>query len=377
MGTARAVASLFALAALTSCAHQPGAFRLTAPANAAPTLIPPGVRNATVARASLQIAPILRKTVCSPSPHGLTIQRRWLGGTRLIVRGDAINASTATELFAWAVELEKQGCIPPDRAFSVAESIIDALPLSLAKRRELLQGRTDLKSVNSLNVIAPVIRQGGSGKPAVEVTSVAQGASPASIDIEVKSDPSVIGYEVDWYDLTARDSGPGFRIVPRGAEIHVDGKVEHPAAPSTSRFQFGPDARWYELFMMTKVSSNDFDFVVFSARTSAELQTDIAEFQRDATAFLQNADPGSYSVLPHGTGINAYIKVKVNGVALDLPRGNTVRQAIAQSKADPGAIPPTLKVSKLHDGKLFPVDWGRASDRILTLPLEGGEEISW
>jgi len=368
---------VFALAALSGCAHQPGAFRLTTPANAAPTLIPPGVRNATVARTKLPVAAIPRKAVCSPSLHGLLVQRRWLRGPRLIVTSDAIGATTASDLFTWVVALEKQGCIPANEGVRTAENIIDAVPLSLAKRRQLLEGRTDLKSVNSLNVISPVVKPGGSRTIAGEVTSISKGANPASIDVEIKSDPSLIGYEVDWYDVLAREDGPGYRIVPRSAEIHIADNVEHPAAPSTARFRFGPDARWYELFMMTKVSSNDFDFVVFSARTSAELQSNVAEFQRDATTFLRHADPASYTVLPHGTGINAYITVKINGVAVDLPRGNTVRQAIARSRAESGAVLRALKVAKLHDGKLFPVQWDRKSDQILSLSLEGGEEISW
>lgn len=129
--------------------------------------------------------------------------------------------------------------------------------------------------------------------------------------------------------------------------------------------------------MMTKVSANDFDFVVFSARTPMELEVYAADFQRDSTTFLKTADPATYTVLPHGSGINAYIRVKVNGVSIDLPRGNTVRQAIGQAVTDPRTVLTRLKIRKLHDGKLFPVDWGQASDQILSLPLEGGEELDW
>lgn len=371
MGGSCRIAVPIALAAFISgCAHQAATFRLTAPGNSA-TLIPPGTKDATVARANLPIPQIPRKTVCSPSPHGILIQKN-----RVIVNSEAMNATAATELFSWTTQLEKEGCIPLNNAFQLAESIIDALPLSVAKRRELLQGRTDLKSINSLNVVSPVMRPGGSGRPSAEVTSVSQGETPASIDIDVKSHPSVIGYEVDWYGIQPQNTGPGYRIVPRNAEIHVGGNTERPAAPSTSRFQFGPDARWCELYMMTKVSANDFDFVVLSARTSAELRSYIAEFQHDATAFLRTADPSSYTLLPHGTSINAYVRVSVNGVSVDLPRGNTLRQAIGQS-ADPRAISSQLKVRKLHHGKLFPVEWDRTTDQILSLPLEGGEDISW
>ena len=130
--------------------------------------------------------------------------------------------------------------------------------------------------------------------------------------------------------------------------------------------------------MMTKVSENDFDFVVLSARTSAELQNDVIAFQRDSEAFLKAADPASYTLLPHGTGINAYVRVKINGVPVDLMRGSLVRHALLHESADPRTVLPNLKLRKLHNGKLYTVEFDRKSDQILSLPLEGGrKEIDW
>ena len=363
---------------VAGCGHPPGAFRLTGnTAPLAPTmLVPPEAKDATVVRAYVRIPPFPRKTVCAPSEHGLLVEHKGPGGARVVVTRDAITATTATELFSWTLALEKQACIPPNQALGLAESIVDALPLELAKRQQLLQGRGDLKSVNSLRVVAPVLKPGSSGSLA-EIASVAQGASPASLEVGVRANPAVLGYEIDWYDFAAQDGGPGYRIVPRDAEIHVNGNVQHAATPSTNRFDFGSAARWYELYMMTKVSENDFDCVVFSARTSDELQASVGAFQHDATAFLRDANPSTYTVLPHGSGINAYIRVKINGTFVDLPKGNTVRQAITQASADPRTVAPKLKIQKLHDGKLYPVQWDRATDQILPLPLEGGEEIEW
>ncbi len=357
------------------CSHPPGAFRLTAPGNTV-IIVPPDAKDGAIVRAAIRIPPFPRKTLCAPSQHGLIVEHKGPGGARVVVTRDAITATSATELFAWTLALEKQGCIPPNQAFGLAENIVDALPLELIKRQQLLQGRGDLKSVNSLRVVAPVLKPGASGSLA-EITSVSQGASPASVEIGVKANPAVIGYEIDWYDFAAQEVGPGYRIVPRDAEIHVNGNVQHSTTPSTNRFDFGSGARWYELYMMTKVSSNDFDFVVFSARTLDELQASVAAFQRDATVFLRDANPSSYTVLPHGSGINAYIRVRINGTFVDLPKGNTLRQAITQASADPQAVAPKLKIRKLHDGKLYSVEWDRARDQILSLPLDGGEEIEW
>jgi hypothetical protein len=233
--------------------------------------------------------------------------------------------------------------------------------------------------VNSLRVVAPVVKPGTAlprGSLA-DIQSLSEGAKPGTLDVEVKTKPEVIGYEIDWYDFAPQQSGAGYRLVPRSAEIHVGDRVEHPDVTSVKRFEFEPAARWYELYMMTKVSANDFDFVVFSARTSEELHNSVAAFQADATKYLQTADPHSFTVLPHGSGINAYIRVRLNGVLTDLQKPVSIRQAITQAKANPTAAVRTLKVRKLHDGLLYPVQWPSGTDVILSLPLEGGEEIEW
>jgi len=293
------------------------------------------------------------------------------------VTRDALNSATADELFSWTVDLEKQGCVPPNTGFQLTESIIDALPLDLPKRAQLLQGRGYLRSVNSLRVVAPIYKPSASTDAGV-ITAITQSEAAYNLSVDLIDSHSATGYEIDWYDLLPVEGAPGYRIVPRSAEVHIEDKIEHPVSPSTSRFQFDPNARWYQLFMMTKASANDFDFVVVSARTSGELLDDVAKFRRDSTAFLRDADPTSYIVIPHGSGINSYIRIKENGNPVDLLRGSTVRNAIAiASGADPHILLSRLKLRKLHDGKLFPVEWDRTSDQILSLPLEGGEEIDW
>jgi len=369
-------AALLPVLLAAGCAHRQGPFRLATPANRI-ILIPPDDKDLTVTHAALRIAPLPRKAVCPPSPHGLVVQRKWLTGPRLIVTRDAIGSTTGPELFAWTVEFEKQGCIPANGALALSQSVIDALPLDLAKRSQLLQGRGDLKDTNSLRVVSPIYKA-GTAASAGQITSISQGGSPNSLSVDIQDSHAITGYEIAWYDLPPREAGdPGFRVLPRSTEVHIDGAVEHPAAPATNRFQSDPQARWHQLFMMTKVSENDFDFVVLSARTSAELQNDVIAFQRDSEAFLKAADPASYTLLPHGTGINAYVRVKINGVPVDLMRGSAVRHALLQESADVRTVLPRLTIRKLHNGKLYGVEFDRKSEQILSLPLEGGEEIDW
>ena len=174
--------ALFVALFATGCAHQPGVFRLTTPGNT-PLLIPPGVKNASVAKSVVQIAQIPGKTPCSASPHGFLIQRKLLASPRVIVARDALNSTTADDLFSWTVDLEKQGCLPPNTAFQLAESIIDALPLDLPKRAQLLRGRGYLRSGNSLRVVSPIYKPGASTDAGV-ITAITQSETSYNLKVE-------------------------------------------------------------------------------------------------------------------------------------------------------------------------------------------------
>ncbi|HVY92783.1 MAG TPA: hypothetical protein VHA14_08540 [Bryobacteraceae bacterium] len=296
----------------------------------------------------------------------------------MIVTREALNSTSAAELFSWTVDLEKQGCIPLNSGFRLAENIIDSLPLDFPKRAQLL-GRGYMRSVNALRVISTIYKAGGSTDAGV-ITGITQKEGSYNLNVDLADSHSSTGYEIDWYDFVPVADGFGYRMVLRSAEIHVNGnnRVDHPVTPSTFPLHFSSSARWYGLFMMTKASPNDSDFVVVSAASSAELQSDVAQFQGDSATFLREADPASYAVLPHGSGINAYVRVKENGTPVDLLRGSTVWTALSlASGADPHTLLPRLKLRKLHDGKLFGVEWDRKTDQILSLPLDGGEEIDW
>ena len=103
------------------------------------------------------------------------------------------------------------------------------------------------------------IYKGGVSASAGEITSITRGGGPNSLSVELKDSHATTGYEIAWYDLLPREAGgPGYRVLPRTTEVHIDGAVEHPDAPATSRFQSDPQARWHQLFMMTKVSEKRF-----------------------------------------------------------------------------------------------------------------------
>ena len=364
----------------TACTHAPGSFRLIQ-ATPGAVLIPPGVKDASVARASVPVPLNAGKPKCPPSPSGFRI-----AGKSLIVTRAALMSTTPAELSAWTTSLEKTGCIASGESFALTASLLDALPLEVAKRRTLLstaQG-INLTSVNSLRVVSPIFRPGApadSVAVAGETNAVEQGASSNSVVVGLKANPDLTGYEIAWYDVLPRTDGPGFRIAPRNAEAHIGGQVEKETAPGVNRFATASDARWFRYFLMTRASSdrNDYNIVVLGAPTHGELELRTEAFAKDASGYLRTADKSSFAAMTPQFGVNPYLRVKVQGVDQDLDLGVSVRQAIEQT-AGRGSAQGTLAhltVLQPHNGKLARVDWDRTGSEILNLPLEGGEEITW
>jgi hypothetical protein len=263
---------------------------------------------------------------------------------------------------------------------------VDALPLDSAKRRVLRSGNVGigLTSVNSLRVVSPVFRPGTLPNASVfaeDPARLTEGRSPDGIQAEIKTNPGLSGYEIAWYDIRQRDDGPGFRIVPRNAEVHIDGKTESEPGPRVNRFALAPEERWFRYFLMTRASTNrnDNNIVLLGAATTAELEAHARAFAADAADYLRTADTTSYAAMTPEFGVNPYVRVRIQGVQSDLEPGSTVRSAIEQSAGRGSAVKvlPGLSVRKPHNRGMARVEWDRTTQDILNLMLEGGEEISW
>jgi hypothetical protein len=363
----------------SACAHPPNSFRLIQNN----VLVPPGVKDASVVTASVPLPAHRGKPNCPPSPSGLRI-----AGKRVIVTRDALASATPEELRTWMASLEKADCIGSGESFALTGALIDSLPLPLSRRSSLrgeglsVRGVTDLTSVNSIKIVSPVFRPGSpAGVTAIEPPTVSPGDRPGSINVELKANPDLTGYEIAWYDIQPRPDGPGFHIVPRAAEVHIGDRVEKETAPRVNRLGVAPDARWFRYFLMTRSSTNqnDYNIVVLSAPTAGELEARTRAFEKDAGAFLQSAAKTSYAAMTPQFGVNPYIRVKMKQAETDLELGATVRTAIEQSAGKGNAVAALaqLTVRKPHNGKLSLVEWDRTKQDILSLPLEGGEEITW
>jgi hypothetical protein len=254
-------------------------------------------------------------------------------------------------------------------------SILNTLPLNVSTRRRLrgelsaVQGSIDLMTATSLRVVSPVFRTGApAGKAIAAPGNVSAGAN-GGLEVELKANPDLIGYEVAWYDVKKRDDGPGLRIVPREAETHIGGAVEKGLTPRVNRLDTDPAARWFRYFVMTRASRNDYNIAVLAGRTKGELESRSEAFRKDAALYLESAPKASYAAMTGEIGVNPYVRVKINGVEVDIAMGSSLGQAIG------GAGATQLTVLKPHVRGLALVEAER--EVLLNLPLEGGEEITW
>jgi hypothetical protein len=301
------------------------------------------------------------------------VTREWLG------------SKTADELAGWAANYDGNGCLPAATAAALPATVVDSLPLDLNRRRQLkspplaTRGSLELTSASSLRVVSPVFRSAGpSTALGQRVARVSEGPRN-TINVELEANEELAGYEVAWYDVKARDDGSGLTIVPRSAEVHLGDKVEKTLAPRVNHLYLNPDARWLRYFVMTRAAENNYNIVVLTGPTPAELERRSTAFRNDASAWMAAAPTGSYASMTREVGVNPFLRVSIQGSPADIPAGSSLAQAIEHVTGAGTAAKAraTLSLRKLHRGKLVPVDWDRKSLEILELAIEGGEEISW
>jgi len=353
----RALTAILYCACLLSCAgRQPSSFRIVD--GRSPILIPPGVKPQA---ASAQIKLSGHRLTCKVPPPPIGVLR---AGRRqaITIRRDELESVPPGAISSWADSLSEAGCLPNDQARQIVSRAIDSLPLAAERRRQLLRAGEDLRCPGSIQIVSPV---GASGFKASRIAGIAQSANGGSIDVSLETGSPSLGVNKSWYDLSARADGEGCKLEFRGSEVSFNGEIAARNSPDGDLLKFDPAARWFQLFMMTKSSGNDFDHVVLAGSSHAELSKTATEFRLHADRVVSRAIR-----LPPLTGINAFIRVKVNGRYIDIDPNATVRKAVNTAK------PASLAIRKFHNGKPYPV-LGGSVEALLSLPLEAGDEISW
>ena len=318
-------------------------------------LVPPGVPNATVGQASFVASVSVRS--CGVSGP-ILLQTRGKR-TRIAVGTEELVKEPGDWLSKWAVELEAKRCVAPGDGWKLARQVTESVPMDSRAAFRLLYGEAvDIGPQLRIQVDSPILRD--EAGPILADSQVS--ASSGGLNVEVRASDNLVGYERDWYGM--KDGS----IVPMTAELHINGVPESRPRPLKNYLSFANGAAYYRL--VYKQEQTEFTALVVAGRSAAELNANAVKLA------TKGANCGLVTIgycvsIPRGVAANLFLPVTVNGEEKLVHWGGAVRDAV------PSTAIPTLTISKLHNGKLTPVEFDRSGRDILSLPLVGGETITF
>ncbi len=363
----RISAFFLTLVLITGCSG-PGVYRY-----ADRVLIPPGVKKAEISERTVT----LPRTVECPAESEAVVLRPVGRQVRVTVKLGVLRAEPAGWLENWATSLEKRGCIPIGDSTGLAAQIAEVAPLepriALSLLRPPERDYVDLGAGTRLKAIGPIFRAGA--KPEARTIDSARMVDGT---LTVSSTADLVGVETAWYTIEANKNRPGAQVLFLSAEDRVGAMITHPDRPSLNDLHFAPDAAYYRLFTITRLSQSDHDVLVLGASTPQELerQTEILEADPSQCPIL--AASGGCIEVPHDVALAGLPVVQVNGVAMAVEGRGTLRDVLGSAGVkQPGNILASLRIERLYLGRLTPVAFSRADAGILDLPLLGGEVLHW
>jgi hypothetical protein len=340
-------------------------------------LIPPDVSQPNLARRT--VVPDVKITRSCPD-GAASLLRQPARRSRVIVTRDELINRPDGYLSVLASEWEDKGCVAPGDGRRLATAIAEALPLEPTVAFRLLYDRrsagVDLDGQTRLEVVSPLRRD-----PALGILEGPIGVteSDSGLTLTAKSVDDLIGYEKTLYELQSKMGQRGYKILPVSSVLHTlaGGADEHKANPSTNYFEFPREAAFYRLFYESW--RNDFSAMVIAAPTPAELDRLTAKFEsRGASASCEDLQTRMCVQIPKDVAVNPSVAITVNQAQMLVTRGATLRQVLVMAKAgNPDTAVPRISVLKSWRGRRIPVSFDRTDPEILSLPMYGGEIISW
>ncbi len=364
----------------TACTHRaPATYRYIKQDNAR-FLIPPGVADtATSQRTFTFRSTAPRGPACTLSENGVDIRphKREL---RITVNRQPLLATPPGWLATWAGSLEKRGCLAPHEGLPLAARIAESLPMDPAAANALLhpdllrRGSVDLGPHHRLKVVSPIRPDGTAAASSdLEITGIT--GKDRALTVDLKSSSGPLGYETAWWTLQPRTDRNGVHFVAGPAEARIGDKLTQEAQPRFNYFQFTPDAAYFRLFFLTRLSRADHDIAILSAPTIYDLDEKTARLEENPGACGTPAEPQCI-LIPKLVAVVPHIAVTVNGKEVAIPAGGRLGDALlAAGEKNPQQALATLAVQRFYAGVLTGVDFDRAEPDILNLPMNGGENI--
>jgi hypothetical protein len=336
-------------------------------------LIPPGVRKAEI---SARTVTLPRAVTCQADSEAVAIEPAGKA-VRVTVKPAALRGEPAGWLENWTESLEQRGCMPVGDAPILAAQITEIVPLEQGVAFSLLhppeRAYVDLSAGSRLKAVGPLFREGA--KP--ETRAVESVASDGGT-LTVKASPDLVGVETAWYAVEAYPNRPGARIVFLSAEDRMGDLTTRPGHPQLDYLRFAPDAAFYRLFTITRLSQSNHDTLVLGASSQSQLDQETKRLEADPSQCAVLATSGACVEVPHDAALTKAPVVKVNGVEMAVVGSGTVRDVLLSAGVrQPRSILATLHVDRRYLGRLTAVEFSRADPGVLDLPLSGGEVLRW
>jgi len=372
----RYCAVIAAIALACGCASRSDVYRLV-PTDDGSVLAPPGVRKARATARKVKLKE-LPPGECPAEAQGVALRRH---KTRLTlhVTQSALHRRPNGWLLGWAAGLEGSGCLPPGQGLAAARLVAQALPAEKSREYALLNsatrttGRVDLLPWSKLRITTPIFREGAPAD--ATVTTDDQGIAEEAVrGLSITLTSGVfLGYEIAWYALRPRPDG-GVRLIFESSEIHIGDQTTR-SQTSRQQLEFGLEARYFRILVLTRISDRDHDTAFLAGSTLAELEERTKAVETDPTSCEQMA---GCVAIDTRVALLPFVTVRANGKEILAQPGSTVGQALREAgKTDLEAITATLGVERDYGGRLTSVEAEAGRREILELNLLGGEAISW
>jgi hypothetical protein len=264
--------------------------------------------------------------------------------------------------------MEDEGCIAPGGAIAIASALIQRMALPTRTAHELRYGALrdtgfiHLEPGFRIRTISPILKGGGYRLKAVEEQS--------GNTVTIRTGSEFMGMETAYYTVAAKPASSGLKVDLLSVERTIDGKSQ-PATEPVERFLDLPEwVSQIRLFFLTRAARSDNDVTIIGARSAALLELATERFQVDPDNYCKQEGEGVVCrAIPAGIAVAPMVAVVVNGTAVYVPPGSTVRQAAP-------AAPDSVRVMRRYGAQYLPVQ-PQADARLSNIVLLGGERISW
>jgi len=327
----------------------------------------------------------LGRSSCQLSAGGITL-RPARGGPALVFDDSLLEpgmrpVDRLEQFREAALRSEDSGCLPPDSALRLVQTLVESLPLSPGNAFGMrfgayeLNGAVTLEPGFRLKVVAPLLKAGYT-----EIkTSLAPASGAGALEVNVEG---LEGFETAYYDVRPR-SGAGVEFALASVEQNRIGKIPHPPEPGSFHFDIAPDIHRFRLLFLRRLSLADRDISLLGARNWDVLLSSAQRFDTVPGSVAEcTTTPGLQCVaVTTKTAILAEIEVSLNGKPAYVPVGGNLAELLNnagfQTQEQQDEALARLKVERMWRGRPYPVVIDPKNSLTFGLVLFPGDRVSW